>query len=61
MTRQALHGRALVDSTSLQSFIAPLTGDMTCFLELKLGLKGDLLQDCIGKSDESFLSTLAEN
>ena len=61
MTRQALHGRALVDSTSLQSFIAPLPDDMTCFLELKLGLKGDLLQDCIGKSDESFLSTLAEN
>jgi 23S rRNA pseudouridine1911/1915/1917 synthase len=61
MTRQALHGRTLADSLSLQSFLAPLPEDFSCFLEQKLGLKNDLLQDSITKSDHSFLSSLAEN
>ncbi len=61
MTRQALHGRTLADSLSLQSFLAPLPEDFSCFLEQKLGLKNDLLQDSITKSDHSFLSSLTEN
>ncbi len=60
MTRQALHGRTLADSLSLQSFLAPLPEDFTSFLEQKLELKSDLLQDCINKSDHSFLSSLTE-
>ena len=61
MTRQALHGRTLADSLSIQSFVAPLPEDFSSFLEQKLGLTSNSLQDCIGESDKCFLSSLAEN
>ena len=61
MYRQALHGRYLVDVSSVAEFLSPLPEDILGFLNTAMNLEVDEIKEVVIRADEEFRTSLLAN